>query len=190
MRTFFCREDFELFRWLLTRSCAKHGVDIWAYCFMPNHAHAVAVPESPEALRLALGEAHKLYSHAINQREGWRGHLWQCRFSSCPMDARHTLAAARYIELNPVRAGLVASAAEYEWSSARAHLFGANDRLVRVEPLLTRVPAWAAFLGTNREPELLERLRRHAASGMPLGDLDFVEQIEARVGRIIVPRAA
>ena len=62
--------------------CRKHAVDIWAYCLMPNHIHLIAVPEKKENLRLAIGEAHRRYTRRINFREGWRGHLWQERFSS------------------------------------------------------------------------------------------------------------
>src|SRR5437899_1656324 len=99
------------------------------------------------------------------------------------MDDAHTIAAARYIELNPVRAGLVLSAAEYPWSSAPAHLRGRNDRLVRVAPLIERVGDWRAFLGERTEPEMLEILRRHAVSGMPLGDDAFVRRVEGALGR-------
>ena len=82
----------------------------------------------------------------INFREKWRGHLWQERFSSFPMDENHLPAAARYIETNPVASGLVARPEEYRWSSARAHLAGEADGLVDVAPLLALVPDWQDFL--------------------------------------------
>ena len=190
MRTFFCAEDYARYRTVMSESCVRYGVEIWAYCLMPNHGHLVAVPESPEALREAIGEAHKKYTREINKREGWRGHLWQGRFASYPMDERHTIAAAKYIELNPVRAGLVSSAAEHEWSSARAHLFGCGDELVRVAPLLARVGDWGRFVGQAIEPEMLDALRRHVASGLPLGDEAFLKEVEERVGRVVAPREA
>ena len=188
--TFFCAEDYERYRSELSTACRKHDVDVWAYCLMPNHAHAILVPESEKALQLAVGLANKKYAREINKREGWRGHFWQYRFASFPMDARHSLNAARYVELNPVRAGMVVSALEYPWSSARAHLAGQDDRLVRVAPLLQRVPDWGAFIRQPVGPELLDLLRRHGASGAPLGDEDFVREVEARLGRVVVPRAA
>lgn len=77
---------------------------------MPNHVHLVAVPEHADGLRGAFGEAHRRYTRHINFREDRRGHLWQERFASFVTDYRHILAAVRYIELNPVRAGLVAQA--------------------------------------------------------------------------------
>jgi REP-associated tyrosine transposase len=129
-RTFFCPDDYLLYIALLAEWCGRCGVEVWAYCLMPNHVHLIAVPGSPDALRRAIGEAHRRYTADINRREGWRGHLWQGRFASYVMDDRYTLAAARYVELNPVRAGLVARAEDYLWSSARAHLLGRNDCLV------------------------------------------------------------
>jgi len=74
---------------------------------MPNHVHLIAVPETEDGLRRAIGEAHRRYTRHINFRENWRGHLWQDRFASFPMDQNYLLATARYIELNPVRAGMV-----------------------------------------------------------------------------------
>ena len=105
-RTFFDDEDYEMYLRLLAASCAEHRVAIWAWCLMPNHVHLVAVPKTAEGLAQAVGRAHWRYTRAINFRQGWRGYLWQGRFASCPMDAAHTLAAARYVERNPVWARL------------------------------------------------------------------------------------
>jgi len=103
---------------------------------MPNHVHLIAVPSERESLRLAIGEAHRRYTHRVNFREGWRGHLWQGRFSSYVMDERYLLACARYMENNPVRAGLADRADRWSWSSAKSHIGRKNDKLVNVEPLL------------------------------------------------------
>lgn len=94
---------------------------------MPNHVHLVAVPQSEEWLARAIGEAHRRYTRWINFREGWRGHLWQERFASFPMDETNLLTAARYVEMNPVQAGLVQSPEEYRWSSVPAHMEGEDD---------------------------------------------------------------
>jgi len=105
-RTFFDDEDYATYLRLMAASCAEHRVAIRAWCLMPNHVHLVAVPATAERLAPAVGRAHWRYTRAINFREGWRGYLWQGRFASCPMDAAHTLAAARYIERNPVRTAI------------------------------------------------------------------------------------
>src|SRR5207247_1024218 len=105
--TFFNAGDYKRYLHYLSALCSKNEVDIWAYCLMTTHVQLIAVPKSEESLRLALGEAHRRYTCDINFREGWRGHLWQGRFSSFPMDDRYLLTTARYIELNPVKAGMV-----------------------------------------------------------------------------------
>ena len=87
---------------------------------MPNHVHLLAVPTSESGLREAIGEAHRRYTRRVNFREGWRGHLWQGRFASFVMDEPYLLAAARYVELNPVRAKLVSDPAQYRWSGPSA----------------------------------------------------------------------
>ena len=105
--TFFSDEDYEAYLDLMAEWCEREGVEVWAYCLMPNHVHLVAVPSSEDALRRGIAEAHRRYSRRINFREGWRGHLWQGRFASFPMDDAHLYLATRYVELNPVRARLV-----------------------------------------------------------------------------------
>ena len=118
--TFFRPEDYQAYLDLMAAACIEHGLEVWAWCLMPNHVHLVVVPDAPESLAVGIGRAHWRYTRAINFRENWRGYLWQGRFSSCPMDGPHTLAAARYVERNPVRAGLVAQAWDWPWSSAAA----------------------------------------------------------------------
>jgi putative transposase len=186
-RTFFEEEDHARYLELMSEWCARCSVEVWAWCLMPNHVHLVAVPDSAEGLRRAIGEAHRRYTLAVNQREGWQGHLWQGRFRSFVMDERHTLAAARYVELNPVRAGLVSNAADYPWSSARAHLRQRDDGLVRVQPLLDRVPDWDNFLSSGPQPEVEIDLRKHQTTGRPLGSDEFVEEMEQRIGRSLRP---
>ena len=80
-----------------------HQVEIWAYCLMPNHVHLIAVPQSADGLRRAIGEAHRRYTRMVNFRERWRGHLWQGRFASFVLDEPYLLTAVRYVELNPSR---------------------------------------------------------------------------------------
>lgn len=186
--TFFGDADYRAHLELLAAACRRFGVALWAYCLMPNHVHLIAVPAAASGLRLALGETHRRYTRAVNQRQGWTGHLWQGRFSSCALDDAHLVAAARYIELNPVRAGLVRRARDWRWSSARAHLAGRDDGVVTVRPLLDAVGDWRAFLGEEPEAALLERLRRHERTGRPLGSAAFVAGLQATLGRRLRPK--
>lgn len=185
-QTFFGEEDYQVYLALMAQWCVKYRVEIWAYCLMPNHVHLLAVPESESGLARAIGEAHRRYTRHINFRQGWRGHLWQERFTSFPMDERHLLAAARYVEMNPVAAGLVDLPEDYRWSSASAHLAGNDDALVKVKPLLELVGDWRGFLTLTNEEELAV-LKRHERSGRPLGDAAFVERLEEELARRLRP---
>jgi len=188
LETFFSKADYEAYRALLAEHCAAAGVACWAYCLMPNHVHLILVPSDQDGLRRALGEAHRRYTRRINLREGWRGHLWQERFHSFAMDETWLLAAARYVELNPVRAGLAKRARTWRWSSARAHLEGRDDPLVQVAPLLELVPDWRRTLAEDPAEEQLEALRRHARTGRPLGGERFLEALERHFGRRLSPQ--
>jgi len=152
---------------------------------MPNHVHLIAVPNSEDGLRRAIGEAHRRYTRHVNFRQEWRGHLWQGRFASFPMEQNHVLAAARYVELNPVRAGLVEKPEEYPWSSTRAHLSGHDDSLVKVLPLLEMVKNWGGILSDTPAGHEIEEIRRHENTGRPLGSDAFVAKLEQGLSRIL-----
>jgi putative transposase len=184
MATFFKDEDYLAYLALMDEWCRKCRVEIWAYCLMPNHVHLVAVPETEDGLRRGIGEAHRRYSRMINFRENWRGHLWQGRFASFPMDESYLLAAVRYVEMNPVRARLVQDAEAWPWSSARAHLAGTDDQLVKVAPLLKMVGDWKLFLAAEIEEEI-GNIRKHERTGRPLGSEGFVERLESALDRIL-----
>jgi len=186
MQTFFDDDDYAAYLDLMAEWCGRTGVEIWAYCLMPNHAHLVAVPETDGALARAVGEAHRRYTRMVNFREGWRGHLWQGRFASFPMDHAYLMTAARYVELNPVRAKLVRAPWRWKWSSAAAHVAGKDDALVRVEPLLKRAGCdWKDFLAGGLDPDEAELLRRHERTGRPLGGAGFIGQLEKALRRVL-----
>ncbi len=185
MQTFFCEDDYREYLGLMAASCKHYAVDVWAYCLMPNHVHLIAVPAQPESFRHALGEAHRRYTRRINFREQWKGHLWQERFASYPLSENHLLAAARYVELNPVRAGMVKEPWLYKWSSAVAHMNGHDDGLVKVAPLLEMVADWQSFIGEDATDEEMGKFRSHERTGRPLGDEGFLESIEESVCRVL-----
>ncbi len=185
--TFFCDEDYLAYIDLLAEWCRKYQVDIWAWCLMPNHVHLIAVPQTEDGLARAVGEAHRRYTRRINFREKWRGHLWQERFSSFPMGESHTLAATRYIEMNPVAAKLVANPQDYRWSSARAHLEGKDDGLVKVAPLLEMVGDWRKFLALTTDEDV-DLFHRHERTGRPLGSESFLDHLEQQFNRTFRPQ--
>jgi len=183
--TFFGEEDYAAYLELMGAWCAERRVQIWAYCLMPNHVHLIGVPKREDGLRRAIGEAHRRYTRRVNFREGWRGHLWQGRFASFVMDEPYLLAAARYVELNPVRAGLATAPSAYRWSSARAHLKRRDDGLVTVAPLLAMAGNWRAVLNSALSEEELKRFREHERTGRVLGDDDFQKRLEKKLGRVL-----
>jgi putative transposase len=187
-QVFFGEGDYIAYRDLLAEGCRKAGVGVWAYCLMPNHVHLILVPPAADGLRAALGEAHRRYTRLVNLREGWRGYLWQGRFASFVMDEPHLLACARYIEFNPVRAGLVAQPEDWPWSSAAAHLAGRDDALVETAPLAALVPDWPGLLAGELDGAERDRIRAHERTGRPLGDAGFVGDLERRLGRSLARR--
>ena len=190
-QTFFFADDYSAYIDLMAEWCGRHKVEVWAYCLMPNHVHMIAVPCSEAALRLAIGEAHRRYTRRVNFREGWRGHLWQGRFSFFVMDENYLLVATRYVEHNPVKAGLVTRPEDWQWSSALAHIAGQDDRLVKVTPLLEMVGgSWADFLSIQMQPSVQRLMRMHERTGRPLGSESFVEKLEKLLGRVLKPQRA
>jgi putative transposase len=182
-QTFFGDEDYAEYRRLLSTSCRTCGTQVLVYCLIPNHVHLILVPADELGLRDALGEAHRRDTPLIDVREGWRGHLWQERFHAFVMDERHLIAAARSVELNPVRARLCVRPEDWTWSSARSHLAGADDELVSVRPLLELISDWARFIGEPDTTDIAHLLHGHAGTGRPLGPDSFVEALEQRLGR-------
>ena len=159
-RIFFEDGDYALYRDWLGQSCRRFGVEVWAYCQMPNHVHLILTPEDGEGLALALSRTHRLYAGFVNARARQTGHLFQGRFGSVALDEDHLMNAARYVALNPVRAGLVAAGrglAAFE----RARASGGARRRARQGPAAPRPRA--AFRRFARERSRRGRLR--SASG-------------------------
>lgn len=184
---FFSAGDKKNFLKLLREQCLRHDLKIWCYCLMDNHFHLIAVPGSPESLRKAIGEATRKYSCMINARNTWQGSLWQSRFRSFPLDETYLYNCARYVERNPVRAGLVNLAEEYEWSSARAHVFGLSDELLSPFPLHSQIDNWSGYLRNREAEEELKQFRKNSGSGRPLGSEDFLARIEKITGVELLP---
>jgi putative transposase len=180
---FFGQADYQTYRGLLRDESQRWHLQIWAYCLMTNHVHLVVWPEQAESLSRAIAETHRRYSRAVNFREGWRGYLWQGRFGSVLLDEPHLLAAVRYVERNPVTAGLVERAEDYPWSSARAHVWGLPDPVLTRHVLTERITDWATFLRSAEDDPLGQRLHQHASIGRPLGSRAFLEHLEQLTGR-------
>lgn len=186
-RIFFNGGDYALYRDLLAESCKLNGVEAWSWRLMPNHVHLILVPSTEASLARAIGEAHRRYTGFINARNRQTGHLFQGRYGSVAMDEAHLVMAARYVAMNPVKAGLVARPGEWPWSSVRAHLAGTDDELVRVRPLLDRVGDFASFLDRGEPGEYMTDLDQGQTIGRPLMSIAALQQLEKDLGRVILP---
>lgn len=190
--TFFCADDYRAYLHLMRYWCDRHALRVWAYCLMPNHVHLIVVPPSEDALCRAIGEAHRRYTLMVNLRQKWRGHLWQGRFASFVMDEPHLMAAARYIERNPVRARRAERAQDWAYSSARAHVTGSADVLAESTWLQERtagwVCTWGQYLSEPDADEMSRQLAHHENTGRPLGDKSFTQKVGALLGRDLIAK--
>ena len=178
------RDRHKYLKWLSEYS-SEYGVVFWAWCLMRNHVHFVAVPDKLDSLANTFDHAHHRYSQYFNTRLERRGHLWQGRFYSCVLDNVHAYRAVRYIENNPVRAGLVQKAWEYPWSSAKAHVEGRSDVLITkdTDDFARNIDDWQDYLGKGEQPDWAGNLMQATLAGRPLGSHGFMDLIEKNVGR-------
>ncbi len=187
-KTFFDELDYQRYLAIAGTLLKDCSITIWAYCLMPNHMHAVVVPQRRDSLAVYFGRLHKQYAQITNSRYEWSGHLWQNRFFSTVMDNNHALVALRYVERNPVRSGLVRSAQEWPWSSARGNLGLFDDPLIPGRPALDVVSNWAAYLSGDDNQTSLATLRKQTCTGRPIGSDRFIEDLERLTGRDIHKR--
>jgi putative transposase len=176
---------------LLAEYAQLYGLSLLAYCLMSNHVHLIAVPRTPDALSHSLRLAHGRYAAYWNARQSSTGHVWQGRFYSCPLDESHLWAALRYVELNPLRAGMVESADAWNWSSAAAHCgLTAPHPMLEMERWRKRwsVAGWREFLAQPDASADVAALRRSTHTGRPLGSPEFVAALERLTLRALAAR--
>jgi putative transposase len=161
---FFCQDDYRRLHAWLGEAAAAHDCAVHAYVLMTNHLHLLVTPGNQSSLprtMQALGRRYVRYVNATSRRSGT---LWEGRYRAAPIDSEaYFLACCRYIELNPVRAGMVVDPGDYAWSSYRAHALGAADLLVGRPCALPRA-RWLASRASRRVPSALWAAGR---SGLP-----------------------
>jgi putative transposase len=187
MEIFHSDHDRNLYLQFIKEESERCEIEILAWCLMTNHVHFIAVPHTETSFARGFGEAHKRYTRMKNFSDNVRGYLFQGRFGSCVLDERHLLAAVRYVENNPVVAGMAKRAWQYKWSSAAYHV-GAikKDVLVNSRNLYGLVKDWRTYLDEQVEGmDDINNLRRATKTGRPAGDHDFVKNIEKLTGRLL-----
>jgi len=188
---FFVDDDRRAYLEILAEQSRKFGLTVQGYCLMTNHIHLIATPRAPESLALAIGRTHWVYAQYINRLHNRSGHLWQNRFHSCGLDARHFRSAMIYVERNPVRAKMVRLARRYPWSSAAAHC-GQKDTsdmldLDTWQRICRDAGQWERILEAGDDKAMGDQLRICTSSGRPLASDSFVSKLEKAFGRRLRP---
>ena len=175
---------------LLRKYVQLHELQLLGYCLMSSHVHLVVVPRKADSLAQALKQTHGRYATYWNATHRSSGHVWQGRFYSCPLDSDHLWIALRYAERNPVRAGLVAKAESWPWSSATAHCGGELDASLHMALWNKRWSAksWLDYLAAGETDAEVAAIRRSTHTGRPLGGDKFVHSLEQATQRRLAPQ--
>ena len=189
---FFADEDYQAYLNWLKAGSRVHGCVIHAYVLMTNHVHLLVTPNKAESISRLIQYVGRYYVTYINERYGRSGSLWEGRHKGCAVaQDDHFLACSRYIELNPVRAGMVAEPGAYRWSSYRGNAFGDHDNLLTNHALYIalahsdneRQHAYRELFRKALDPEQLHDIRATAQTGTPLGNDRFRQEIETALNR-------
>ena len=196
MAMFLRPADYAVFYRWLANTCARHACEIHAYVLMTNHVHLLMTPRDPFGIGRVLQSLGRRYVRYFNTAYERTGTLWEGRYRAAPVDTDgYLLACYRYIELNPVRAGLAAGPTEYPWSSHRANALSERDRLVTPHERycslggdpLSRRAAYRALFVDVLDDSLVQEIRESTNKRWALGSDRFREQIAAMAGRRAQP---
>jgi len=193
---FRAESDYLVYLSQLRQLCAKYGCTIQAYCLMTNHVHLLLTPNTAEACTLVMRDLGRRYVPYFNRRHERTGTLWEGRFRSCIVEsANYVLACYRYIELNPIRAGMVEHPAGYPWSSYSANGGGRADPSIAPHAEFAalaldnekRHAAYRELFGVEIDETLLEAIRDATNAGYPLASDGFKATVIAPLGWPIGP---
>jgi putative transposase len=183
MNVFVDGEDRRVFLRMLRENSELYSLHHYSYCLMTNHLHLISSPEQVISLSNTMRDVLGSYASYFNQRYGLSGRLWQGRFYSTVLDETRFWAALRYVERNPIRAGMVQAAEAYEWSSAVAHWGLREDGLlVPLPPLPGFIGDWRRWIGEKEDPRYLKKIRNNTKTGYPCGSSEFVKKLEVILG--------
>jgi putative transposase len=185
--TFRCAADFRRYLEELRVSSAAYGCVIHAYALLPFEVRLLVTGNAPGAVSRMMQSLGRRYAYCVNARDGSTGACWQGRYRSCPVGQSHTLLASGYVELSPVRAGLVSNAAAYRWSSYACNALGIPN------PLIDSPTRHPAFVEQGHEKrvhyrELLagglngDTILMHIEQGRAWGDAKFLRKVARLFG--------
>ena len=166
----------------------RYQLSILAFCLMNNHVHFITIPGKEDSLSKVFSIVNMRHSQYLNKRMGESGHLWQGRFYSCVLDENYLIASLRYVENNPVRAGILKEAWKWKWSSA-AHRVGISDGLIDLRGIgdFTGMSfeKWRQFLLSEECEGDIQVIRKYTTLGRPLGTDDFIAKRSRRAGKVL-----
>lgn len=189
---FFAEEDYLFYLEHLADQARKHNCAIHAWCLMTNHVHLLLTPAKPESAGMLMKGLGQRYVQYINRTYRRSGTLWEGRFRSCLMqEDSYVLACYRYIEMNPVRAGMVEHPAEYRWSSYRANAQAEQATLLTRHSLcqalgeadVARAEAYRELFRYQLDPGLVDQIRSATNGNYALGSSRFTAEVECVLGR-------
>jgi len=178
-------KDFQKYSYWMQKYSQKYSVEIIAYCLMSNHVHFIVKPTDTRGLARLFNTVHMRYSQYKNEQKQQKGHLWQGRFYSCILSDEHLYRAVRYVEQNPVRAGMVACAWDYPWSSTRQHMNKERDPIIQTTGIRRlmgkdRKTNWKIYLEGD-DIEIQDLLRKRTQKGLAVGSNDFILWLEGKL---------
>ncbi len=191
---FFQKQDYELYLRSLQEAAANCQCLVHAYVLMTNHVHLLVTPKQERSLPLMMQAMGRTYVQRLNARYNRTGTLWEGRYKASPVQTdAYLLTCQRYIELNPVRAGMVAAPGEYPHSSYAHHALGKADSLLTNHPLYIRLhnelslrqQAYRGLFCDTLSEELLTRLRENTNACTVIGNGRFKKQIATMLGRAL-----
>jgi len=178
--------DRRQYLFLMAEYSRKYNLGILAYCLMNNHIHFIALPKDEDSLGDTFRIVHTRYAQYFNKKMHAVGHLWQGRYYSCVLDERRLLAAARYVERNPVRVKLVKTPTDYIWSSAKSHSALSHNDIIDVNTLFKYIEIeqnkWKKFVDEGDDPDEVAAIRKYTVTGRPLGSSTFIQKLEKKFG--------
>lgn len=193
---FYVEDDFRFYLITLHEQAVKHGCHIHAYCLMTNHVHLLLTPDRSDSAGLLMKHLGQRYVQYVNRTYRRSGTLWEGRFRSClTQEESYVLACYRYIELNPVRAGMVEHPGEYRWSSYTFNGQGVHNPALTPHPLYlalgsdaeSRSREYRELFRAHLESALIDEIRQATNSNYALGSTRFCEEIEAMLQRRATP---
>ena len=171
---FYNPEDRAKYLEFLQLYTSRFELNILAYCLMTNHIHLVAIPRKPTSLSRTMQVTSVRHTKRINRTRGWSGNLWQQRYFSCALDNTHLYNAIKYVEQNPIRAGIVGRAEDYLWSSASCHCGLRDDTLIMQDSRYRDIfDNWSVDVNQMLELDKAEYISRCTYKGIPCGNSKF-----------------